>query len=346
MELIYLVCMHLNSSMFFKFKLVFIFLLFAIQLFLIISHSPVDAPNKVMQSGFNGKNLKSFLTILGGATAYFSAIITVNNEIKDTKLKNLHNLLEEERNNIKINIEKGKVEHQRLLTSIENNRDELYKLYGEKTKIIASNDRLLTIHNNIKDKVTSFERKSLEGDTRLSELGVIDQLIALGAKNFGEELTDFINKFDFSSSSQSNSPSSCDSNSASSSEATSSNSVNTNTTSSVLNTDIKESSMLPINFIDLKALLLEFETLSGIKKIAVAMLLCKSVIFSAVVSIIFVFYGNILLKKYDIKNKYPKLAKIIELRQKFQKYYLNYYIILILLVVITEVSFALALLLL
>jgi hypothetical protein len=91
--------------------------------------------------------------------------------------------------------------------------------------------------------------------------------------------------------------------------------------------------------------MLEFETLSGLQKIAVAMLLGKSVILSAVVSIIFIFYGNILLNKYNIETKYPKLAKLIQLRQKFQKYYLNFYIILILLVVVTEVTFALALLL-
>jgi hypothetical protein len=85
------------------------------------------------------------------------------------------------------------------------------------------------------------------------------------------------------------------------------------------------------------------EGLKGINKLAVSMILVgpwtDSVIFSALtlafamvrarVSIIFIFYGwsldHILIEKYDLPkagNRYPKLAKLIHLRQKFQKYYL------------------------
>ena len=89
-----------------------------------------------------------------------------------------------------------------------------------------------------------------------------------------------------------------------------------------------------------------FEGLNGGKKIAVSMILSKSVVFSALTSIIFIFYGNILIEKYDLENRYPKLAKLIHLRQKFQKYYFNYYCGLTLLVIITEIAFGITMLLL
>jgi hypothetical protein len=74
------------------------------------------------------------------------------------------------------------------------------------------------------------------------------------------------------------------------------------------------------------------------------MILGKSVIFSALISIIFIFYGNILIEKYDLENRYPRLAKLIQLRQKFQKYYFNYYCYLIISIIVIEVAFALAVL--
>jgi len=76
------------------------------------------------------------------------------------------------------------------------------------------------------------------------------------------------------------------------------------------------------------------------------LILGKSIILSALVSIIFIFYGNILIEKYDLINRYPKLATIIQLRQKFQKYYFKYYCFLILFVITTEVAFGIAILLL
>jgi hypothetical protein len=58
-----------------------------------------------------------------------------------------------------------------------------------------------------------------------------------------------------------------------------------------------------------------FEKLRGIKKLAVGIISGKSVILSSLISIIciFIFYGDILLDKYDIAIKDPKLAKFIEL---------------------------------
>jgi hypothetical protein len=58
------------------------------------------------------------------------------------------------------------------------------------------------------------------------------------------------------------------------------------------------------------------------EKIAFSFLLLNQIILSSVISIIYIFYGDYLLKKFKIEQKYPKLAKVIELRRKFQSYYL------------------------
>jgi hypothetical protein len=112
---------------------------------------------------------------------------------------------------------------------------------------------------------------------------------------------------------------------------------------SPLDKEIKESNIINL---DLNSKFEWFESLNGIKKLAVCLILGKSVILSALVSIIFIFYGNILIEKYDLVNKYPKLATIIQLRQKFQKYYFKYYCGLILAIVVSETIFGIAILLL
>lgn len=89
-----------------------------------------------------------------------------------------------------------------------------------------------------------------------------------------------------------------------------------------------------------------FESLRGIQKLAVGLILGKSVIFSALISIIFIFYGNILIEKYDLENKYPRLSKIIKLRQKYQKYYFKLSCFLIFIIVISELILGFSLLLL
>jgi hypothetical protein len=42
----------------------------------------------------------------------------------------------------------------------------------------------------------------------------------------------------------------------------------------------------------------------------------------SLISILSIFYGEYLIKKYDLENKYPKIASFINLRRKFQNYYL------------------------
>ena len=53
------------------------------------------------------------------------------------------------------------------------------------------------------------------------------------------------------------------------------------------------------------------------------------------ISIIFIFYGNLLLDYFNLEDRYPKIAKIIILRRKLQQYYLLWNIFVITVVLIS-----------
>ena len=46
------------------------------------------------------------------------------------------------------------------------------------------------------------------------------------------------------------------------------------------------------------------------------------VIFITLINILFIFYGNKLLDYFNLENRFPRLAVYINLRRKFQQYYL------------------------
>jgi len=274
-----------------------------------------DKEIPTLQSGFGSKDLKGFLSKLVTFGGFLSALITVKNELKDTKIGKLDQLMEAEREGIRKSIDQDREIHPNILSSVENSREELLNLHIEKAKLVGHNDRLLTLQNSIKNNIISYQDKSTDPTTKLSDLGILDQLIKQDTNKFGQELDSLILAIEPSSLEEENTI------------------TNAN--------DLKEANIFNFNF----SYSLEwFEGLNGIKKIAVSMILGKSVIFSALISIIFIFYGNILIEKYDLINRYPKLAKLIQLRQKFQKYYFNYYCYLIFSIIVIEVAFALAIL--
>jgi hypothetical protein len=332
MELIYSL---IPTTLYSFFKISFILFLFIINIYLILTHDPEKTLSKedkqqgeIIQAGFNNKKFKGWLGTLSTFGGFVATYITLKNEFKDIQIGKLDQLMKEDRDNIRRSIDKDREELQGLVDTINSKREELQKLYGEQTKIFGSNDRLLTLHNSIKDKVHSFKDKSIDPDAKLYELGVLDQLIKLDVNKFTKEIDSLI---------------------ASQVEPTLSDGSNDPTTSkneeevidSQATSDLKESSVF--NF-DIFYYLDWFESLNGIKKLAISLIISKSVIFSALLSIIFIFYGDILIKKYDLENKYPKLAYIIQLRREFQKIYFKYNCFLILSVIIIEVIFALAVL--
>ena len=84
-----------------------------------------------------------------------------------------------------------------------------------------------------------------------------------------------------------------------------------------------------------------FDNFDIYSKIAISILLINSVILSNLISIGFIFFGNYLLKKFNIENKYPSLKKIIELRLKFQQFYLILNLSLIFFGIFVQIAFAL-----
>ena len=141
---------------------------------------------KELQSGFGNRKLRGLLSTLGSVGGFLSAYITVKNEFKDYQIGKLFQLMETERREIRKSIDRDKEEHQNLLVSIDEYRDELYKLYSEKTKLVGHNDRLLTLHSKIKENVLSFKEKSTDSNVKLTELGIIDQLIKQDINKFSD----------------------------------------------------------------------------------------------------------------------------------------------------------------
>lgn len=55
---------------------------------------------------------------------------------------------------------------------------------------------------------------------------------------------------------------------------------------------------------------------------ALSLIISSQLIISATISIVLILYGNYLIKRFKLETRYPKLAKFIELRQKFVNYYI------------------------
>jgi hypothetical protein len=54
---------------------------------------------------------------------------------------------------------------------------------------------------------------------------------------------------------------------------------------------------------------------------ALGHILISIAILMSLVSIIFIFYGDFLIKYFNLEEKFPKLARFIQFRRKFQQYY-------------------------
>lgn len=57
------------------------------------------------------------------------------------------------------------------------------------------------------------------------------------------------------------------------------------------------------------------------EQIAFGFLILNQIILSSVLTLIYIFYGDYLIKRFNLETRYPNLAKIISLRRKFQSYY-------------------------
>ena len=95
---------------------------------------------------------------------------------------------------------------------------------------------------------------------------------------------------------------------------------------------------------DFEALMTFIDSIDIFYRIAIFMLIFKAIIISSTISIVFVLYGDFLIVKYDIEKRFPKLAKIIQIRRRLQRYYLILSISWILLASFTEILFCISVL--
>lgn len=85
----------------------------------------------------------------------------------------------------------------------------------------------------------------------------------------------------------------------------------------MINGNVKKSSMF-----NLDELLNSFESLSGISKLVCTMIFSSSIILWCLFGIILNLYGNYLLDRFKLEEKYPKIALFINYRRKLSKYYI------------------------
>jgi hypothetical protein len=81
---------------------------------------------------------------------------------------------------------------------------------------------------------------------------------------------------------------------------------------------------------DLDELLTWFETLNGISKLACTMIFTSSFILWSLFGIMLNLYGNYLLDRFNLEERYPKIAIFIKYRRKLSKYYIMSNFLLIL----------------
>ena len=99
--------------------------------------------------------------------------------------------------------------------------------------------------------------------------------------------------------------------------------------------NIKKGSLLPADL--LEKLIDNFSSLNGLGQLVVISLLSNSIILICIISIVYTIFGDYLINRFNLEEKYPSLSKIIRLRTKFQKYYLISNITIIILMCLVQI---------
>ena len=85
-----------------------------------------------------------------------------------------------------------------------------------------------------------------------------------------------------------------------------------------------------------------FESLSGIPKLVCIMLLSNYLILWCILGIITGFYGNYLLERFNLEDRFPKLAFFIKYRKKISKYYILSNFLMIILICLMNLIFGIS----
>lgn len=95
---------------------------------------------------------------------------------------------------------------------------------------------------------------------------------------------------------------------------------------------------------DLEKLWNTFESSDGITKLVWVLMFSSSAIFSSVFGIMLNLYGNYLLDRFKLEDKYPKVAIFIKYRRNLSKYYILSNFLSILLICIGNIILGLSIL--
>lgn len=64
-------------------------------------------------------------------------------------------------------------------------------------------------------------------------------------------------------------------------------------------------------------------SLDPIEMLAFSGLLLNSLVLNSTISIILILYGEYLIKRFNLENRFPKIAKFIQIRSKLQNFFLK-----------------------
>lgn len=304
---------NLNISVSSTLKLFIILLLVLINIYLM--YLEFNSPNKsedvkYMQSGIDGKFFRNIGTIIVTNIGLYASILT----IKDYKFnrQQIAEAIAKDKETL-LNIQKELIESKTLRESL-------------KTKITASVSRLTEVNDkissdfNTREKIVNSIFEKEEGlnsiaETKVEERNSIMEELKMLKKNITYRDTEIKKSIDVISNESK---------------------ILKETVLDDIGIDIGKSSILnPLSFI---------ESFEVIDKIAICILLLNNVILSGLISIVFVFYGDILIEKFQLEEKYPRLATIIKLRRKFQRYYLLLSILFILVASLSQIIFSIVVL--
>jgi len=306
------------------FKLIFVLFLLILTIYFYFD-KPILITQRVKESGFFDRNFKNIILYGSAAATFFSTALAVKTEIVSGKLETIQQELLGKRellNNSITDLSKVQIEFQ----AIEN----------KKVAVRMLNYKIDNQFNNLQDSTKTLLEQAIALRDIIDnpELSVTDKISKLrDFKNasifFDRDLKEFKTLSD-NLSLHSTSPSSSENHSISTSSNTTPTEINKDVIKEV--DDISKSNIINWDW---------FETLSSWEKLAISLLLSKSIIFSALLGLIFNFYGDFLLAKFDIEARFPKLAAVIKLRRTFSKYYFLFDCSLILGVIFLEVFFSL-----
>lgn len=305
-----------NFSFLTLFKCLFILFLIIINIFVIIKELEInkfskDQPKYLSAGFFDSTIIRTLKTVTlvsaGVSGAITSAITIVNTFTNKDKQQGLDAISE---------LQKQNQEMLADINTINRNWNDVFTgvftqmqtLKREVSSVNENLESLLAKNQTFTNQIKNFEELAKTRDSDIKNLSKLwEEYNSVNLNDTQREIAR--QKFE----SQLKKVSDITANSKTTAESVTENS--NNLCSDFENFDIKKS------FIG-SDLLEAYENLNGISQFAVSLMLINYGVINAVINIIFILYGDYLINKFQLDKKYPKVARIIALRKKFQRYYL------------------------